>query len=1282
MKKILLYSVLFNLCFNFSQIVTYGQDPLNTIIPPSPEVSAFKKFGDYPVSYYTGLPDISIPIYSIDIDEVQIPLKLSYHAAGIKVNESASHVGLGWSLMAGGVLSRTIKGIPDENQNGYLDDQKGYKVYPSTLKDPLFIEDLYFGPSTEFSYLMNVNEGSKDSESDEYSIDILDLHTNFVFDQNGNPQCYPNSDIKIIYDKYENSWEVKDTKGTLYYFKEPETISQIADKGITATDQEFKVEHYTPREMDLKLGEISGWYITKIVTSNGHKIDFQYGGINNTTSFVTDESLAYLNRNPTFSYGLSSLTFHSYKQTRIQHKVPQLRKIIFPNGEIDFNNSTEARQDEQGLSYPLGEIEIKDSNLQFYKKFILRYSYFLSDNPNGSTNLFYYKRLKLTQIQEYDSFQNSIPPFTFSYNEDIKMPTIRSHAQDHWGFFNGSTGNDNLIYKFIPSLSYLEQDNDVWFSDPNDRYAGADRTPKFPEMQAWTLHRINYPTGGFTTFEYEPHNYYVPSGSTELETFGQSEHVYSNISVTSTNEILRNTICIHNFIVPGIQDRQATANITMYFAHNTGGRYSHKVYIRETGKTTNVFYYAHNGDTAVINENIIGLISGRSYQLVMESNLGMPDQVKLNLNYKYSLPNSTEGTNIIAGGLRIKKITSNTGESIINYTKEYKYNKENSAFSSAYLNHKLMYFLKFNSDVNPSSARSSTYSFQRGANEILQPAAQLFFSRSLNGLGTTKGASVGYSRVEEIEGYEKNGVNYADHGKSIMTFTVANNNSSSYVHPDFMSGYYSCAKWDEPSEFILPKEIWSTLKAMQAWNSTYPFFPFIEEPKKGWEEGLLVRKEVLNATNQSVSTLSNYYSFGINPKIISEGLKTGELPYSLAQSPIDNRWGHINKNVFYQRYFIESDNVRLDSIIEKNTYEGKNVIQSTYLTYEVGRQKIISKMIKSSDGHSLTTNYQYPFNFGDAIYNNMTLNNYLPIVKTITNNNGKIVSGSKKAYGFGQFSKNLNRNIYLIDSISAFRSDGWEKDFIYSNYDSLGNLMQFHKKDDLATSYLWSYNQTYPVASLTNGKFSLDPTLSEAAYIGFESYEKTNNNPDNDFWNIDREGQSFTTDAKVGKYAWYMTTDYGPTRKVKPASPKSVYTFSGWAKTPASFSGECYFVLCADGTGDAGWTAVSIGNTGGKWKYFEVTLNLGNIGSSISTICAYPWKRSGSEVTVDELRLQPTDAQMTTYTYSPLLGMTSKTDPNGITTYYEYDSFGRLKNVKDHEWNILKQTLYHYQNQP
>ncbi len=62
------------------------------------------------------------------------------------------------------------------------------------------------------------------------------------------------------------------------------------------------------------------------------------------------------------------------------------------------------------------------------------------------------------------------------------------------------------------------------------------------------------------------------------------------------------------------------------------------------------------------------------------------------------------------------------------------------------------------------------------------------------------------------------------------------------------------------------------------------------------------------------------------------------------------------------------------------------------------------------------------------------------------------------------------------------------------------------------------------------------------------------------------------------------------------------------------------------------------------------------------------------------LRTAHADKLITTYTYYPNKGLRTVTDPNGRTTYYTYDGFDRLKDIKDQEGNIIKSYQYNFIN--
>lgn len=123
MKPIFIFLLIF--FSHFSQIcpaqvpASFGIDIARTefkakqIVSPAPEAAQLGKYGNVPISLFTGTPTISIPIFEIKGIEISLPVSLSYNASGFKPQEAATWVGSGWSLNAGGVIARSVIGLPD-----------------------------------------------------------------------------------------------------------------------------------------------------------------------------------------------------------------------------------------------------------------------------------------------------------------------------------------------------------------------------------------------------------------------------------------------------------------------------------------------------------------------------------------------------------------------------------------------------------------------------------------------------------------------------------------------------------------------------------------------------------------------------------------------------------------------------------------------------------------------------------------------------------------------------------------------------------------------------------------------------------------------------------------------------------------------------------------------------------------------------------------------------------------------------------------------------------------
>jgi len=214
---------------------------ISNFTPPSPDAAALGRYGEVPVSYATGLPSISVPLYTIQSRKLSLPISLSYHAGGIKVEDIASTAGLGWALNAGGCISRNIVGKADQVGMwfnpiyGYKDRAAMEGYYPSGSGD------------TNYYYLTHLANGNTDVQSDIYDINIPSFTGRFVYDIHTKQLRYTPVDkqLNISWNGTDTTYTIIDDDGLKYVFGEKEYTQGQFSKDITA------------------------WYITNIISADG-----------------------------------------------------------------------------------------------------------------------------------------------------------------------------------------------------------------------------------------------------------------------------------------------------------------------------------------------------------------------------------------------------------------------------------------------------------------------------------------------------------------------------------------------------------------------------------------------------------------------------------------------------------------------------------------------------------------------------------------------------------------------------------------------------------------------------------------------------------------------------------------------------------------------------------------------------------------------------------------------------------------------------------------------------
>jgi RHS repeat-associated protein len=91
-----------------------AQNTIGNVASPSPNAASVGKYGETNMNLANGTANVSIPLFNLQDGFYSFPVGLSYRTTPMRPDEHPGWVGMGWTLGAGGVISRQVQGTIDE----------------------------------------------------------------------------------------------------------------------------------------------------------------------------------------------------------------------------------------------------------------------------------------------------------------------------------------------------------------------------------------------------------------------------------------------------------------------------------------------------------------------------------------------------------------------------------------------------------------------------------------------------------------------------------------------------------------------------------------------------------------------------------------------------------------------------------------------------------------------------------------------------------------------------------------------------------------------------------------------------------------------------------------------------------------------------------------------------------------------------------------------------------------------------------------------------------------
>ncbi|WP_298900951.1 RHS repeat domain-containing protein [uncultured Psychroserpens sp.] len=1030
--------------------MSYGQE-LPEIIPPSPTVANLMQFEEVPVSYYTGQPNISIPIYSKALNgDLAVNIGLSYNTQGVKINNISGWTGTGWSLNAGGVISRTVRGEPDEitpsNSSTiktgiyHLDDYWNY----ASLSDPLKVK---------FNYLVIGDNGNKyDNKPDLYQFNFMGYSGRFVILKEGNTlvpefisktgkfkvEFNHNSDFEI------SDFTVTDMKGYIYTFDVVESSQTTPFTGSIAQGTSAGNVSASPKNYNYSAN--TAWHLSKVEASNGEDlVSFSYHNIlenyvasaSRTTSRISNAHLMTDYNGfvaSSFNQGvLEPLQTVSYQNMSTYTKKIQNITFIRDNIRVLFDIK-------QGYPHPetdgavLDKIRIEDAN--DINNIILNKTYQLSyqetvDNSLGSQNLL--KRLWLTKVTET---ANTIDhDYILDYNDKQNLPGFNKDdiRGDSWGYYSGI----NVGSSGCSGSAYSE---DI--------------------IRTGLLKSIEYPTGGVKefVFEHNSYSYYQNQliGANDYNENPRNWTTPNNPPSSFSHDNGQNpggTEFIEIFTLNHEQDIFVSSTAT---STPNGYLDDHRIRIHSNDVNNNVNYERF----VELNQSCVQLtdLPAGIYRVTLVPSGSLTQDTYViagTFQSMYSNIITNPKQEMIGGGVRIKEVKflndplNTTAEKSIMYD----YNDEvNSSLSSGVVDSKAdrlerQYTLNTNRWTYSDAGESPT-SF------IVRPINYDVVEKTVN-VELTQGSYIGYRHVKVYE---------TDNGFSTYAYTspyeyASDNQVFDFTQPrpkenlDYKRGLLLRERTFNKDSLILKETSYLD-------DNNLPNYQF--------DEDVLFNDKTVYKPNCEWIFFYSEYGLWVNGTISNQYNFPGfQGPYpNCGAFPLDNAdfksgWaklkGSTTKDFFYDGATTLVKESRQEFLYNSENYQIS--VQDSY--YDEG----------GTEQH-IETKYYYPVGatLGSnslAIRNELvSLNKVNEVLETETFKNTIKLNETQNIY------HEFTTDQVLPQTINVGKgSDAPEARITFHSYDSYGNPLEVSKADGIRIMYVWGYHDTRPIAKIVNHSY-------------------------------------------------------------------------------------------------------------------------------------------------------------------------------------------------------------------